>query len=108
MNISQLENHIVNQLTIKRIESDIARAGGQWLPLSKWQADGFDIAMIEKNCDSTKRWSNSFGCWTYRPLIEESWHETVEKALAHQSCASRLFDLCSQALSLAVKIAYCI
>ena len=79
LNPSQLEEYIVNKLTLKKIESDHAKIGGRWLPLSKWERDGFDITAIKMNCDKTKRWNRDFGCWTYRPEIEEAWHETVEK-----------------------------
>ena len=85
MNPAQLQEHVVHTLTRVRVESEKASRGGLWLPLSKWAADGYDADTIERTCDATKKWSTSFDCWTYRPVIEGGWSETVEKAWAHPS-----------------------
>ena len=67
---------MVESLTRRRVESEEASVGGEYLPLSVWKARGFDEERIEKECKDIQ--DNAILGKCYRIQIKGVWTKTVE------------------------------
>ena len=75
---SHLERVIIDEIRICRRERMIARRGGEYLPLSVWDKQGYDRDAIEANDD--KKWNPDLRCMCYRIRIEGLHEENIEEA----------------------------
>ena len=73
----QLEELFVQTLTTSRIEQEVAQVGGEYLPLSVYEARGFDIKRIEAHCKDTEDHKVLGTC--YRVDIRGGYSKTIEQ-----------------------------
>jgi len=71
-----LEKHVIDQLTIQRIEQEEARCGGAYLPLSVYAAKGFNTKDIEDKCTDIDH--HPVLGKTYRVSIKAVYSSTIE------------------------------
>ena len=78
-NRAQLERHVIEQICVARKERNIQRVGGEYLPLSRWHALGYDTKAIEEN--GQKKWHDQLKCHVFKIAIESEFQENVEEAV---------------------------
>ena len=68
--------HVIQQLTIQRIEQEEAMVGGEYLPLSVYERRGFDTKLIEEKCRDIDM--HEVLGKTYRVSIKAVYSKTIE------------------------------
>ena len=81
-NSQQLEQHVIEKITLARKERHVSRKGGEYLPLSRWRTLGYDTDAVAANSD--KKWNAGLKCLCYRVCIESQYDENIEEAVREE------------------------
>ena len=77
-----LEQHVIDTLTIKRIEEEQCSTGGEYLPLSVWKQRGFDPEAIQRQCRDTEM--HPVLGLTYRVNIKAVYSKAIERIIREE------------------------
>jgi hypothetical protein len=78
----KLEEVVVGTLVKRKIESEVATVGGEYLPLSVWSTRGYDVADIQEKCTDTEE--NTVLGTCYRVPIRAVYTKTVEELVRQE------------------------
>ena len=78
----KLEEVVVGTLVKRKIESEVATVGGEYLPLSVWSTRGYDVADIQEKCTDTEE--NAVLGTCYRVQIKAVYTKTVEELVRQE------------------------
>ena len=89
----ELRKLVVDTLLKRRVESNVAARGGEFLPLSVYAARGFDVSAIERNCQETEQ-HIVFGK-TYKVDIHSVCNRTLEEEVREKLLQKKSRPSCS-------------